>query len=177
MIRLPYRFARFLSAPFRWLIGFFHSTIHADARWMSRLEMRRLMGPTRRGLVLSPRHRLPRSESFRNLGVVAPAGSGKTSKYVIPNVLLAEGSVVALTDMMREAREQEMRRRSPSRCREFLIRVFGKTPECLARHRVLFCFHAVSRLNPCRLCRRRSRSAPSSRCKTWSDVQPEGSYR
>ncbi len=61
---------------------------------MNRAERRQFLDPSHRGLVLSPEHRLSRQTSFTNLVLVAPTGSGKTTRYVIPNVLAVEGSVV-----------------------------------------------------------------------------------
>lgn len=61
---------------------------------MNRAERRRFLVPEHQGLVLSARSRLSLRDSFTNLVLVAPTGSGKTTRYVIPNVLLAEGSVV-----------------------------------------------------------------------------------
>lgn len=57
-------------------------------------ERRRFLAPAHGGLVLGPQQRLSLKDSFTNLVLVAPTGSGKTTRYVIPNVLLAEGSVV-----------------------------------------------------------------------------------
>ncbi len=64
---------------------------------MSRVERRRFLSPRQRGLTLSPQHGLSLGDSFKNLALVAPTGSGKTTRYVIPNVLAVEGSVL-LTD-------------------------------------------------------------------------------
>ena len=61
---------------------------------MGRTERRRFLSRHHRGLVLGPGQRLSQRESFNNLVLVAPTGSGKTTRYVIPNVLLAQGSVV-----------------------------------------------------------------------------------
>jgi len=46
------------------------------------------------GLVLSARRRMSLRDSFANLVLVAPTGTGKTTRFVIPNVLSAKGSVV-----------------------------------------------------------------------------------
>jgi len=61
---------------------------------MNRRERRRFLTPTQRGLVLGPTQRLSPRDSYTNLALVAPTGSGKTTRYVIPNVLQVEGSVV-----------------------------------------------------------------------------------
>jgi type IV secretion system protein VirD4 len=69
--------------------------LHGSARWMTRRERKRLLGEkSHRGLVFGPGQRLSWEESFRNALVAAPTGSGKTTRIIIPNVLLAEGSVV-----------------------------------------------------------------------------------
>jgi type IV secretory pathway TraG/TraD family ATPase VirD4 len=47
-----------------------------------------------KGLVLSHNNRLPLEESYKNLCLVAPTGTGKTSTFVIPNILQCEGSMV-----------------------------------------------------------------------------------
>lgn len=90
---------------FQTLFGLFRSTVHGDARWMSSREMRRFFARTNDGLVISPRHRMSRADSFANLALVAPTGSGKTTRFVIPNLLKAEGSVV-VTDPSGELYER-----------------------------------------------------------------------
>lgn len=61
---------------------------------MSRRERRRILSPGHGWLVLGRRQRLSLKDPFTNLELVAPTGSGKTTRYVIPNLLLAEESVV-----------------------------------------------------------------------------------
>ena len=68
--------------------------MHGDARWMKRRERRRYLDSQNDGLMLSPQLRLSQRDSFTNLALVAPTGSGKTTRYVIPNVLQVQGSVV-----------------------------------------------------------------------------------
>jgi len=105
MIDFPYKLASALGTPFRWLFGIVRSTIHGDARWMSRGEQRHIFWRHNRGLVLSPSHRMSLDDSFANLVLVAPTGSGKTTRFVIPNVLEATGSVV-VTDPSGEIYER-----------------------------------------------------------------------
>ncbi|HKH46226.1 MAG TPA: type IV secretory system conjugative DNA transfer family protein [Thermoanaerobaculia bacterium] len=83
-----------LSSPFHWLHPSLREKIHGDARWMNWRERRKFLHPRNSGLILSPKARLSLPDSFTNLGLVAPTGSGKTSRYVIPNVLQVQGSVV-----------------------------------------------------------------------------------
>ncbi len=61
---------------------------------MKWLEMRLTLSRKHTGLVLSPKHRLSQSDSFKNLALVAPTGSGKTTRFVIPNLLSLNGSAV-----------------------------------------------------------------------------------
>ena len=94
MTNMPYQLTSFLGAPLRWLFGIVHSSVHGDARWMSWLEKRRRFSYRNRGLFLSPRYRMSERDSFTHLVLVAPTGSGKTTRYVIPNLLTLQGSAV-----------------------------------------------------------------------------------
>lgn len=61
---------------------------------MTGAERKRFLSPRNKGLWLGPAHRLSRVDSFRNLALIAPTGSGKTSRFIVPNVLKADGSIV-----------------------------------------------------------------------------------
>lgn len=69
-------------------------SLHGTARWMGWWERRRFLSPRHTGLLLGPRHRLSQEDSFKNLVLVASTGSGKTSRFVVPNLLRLHGSVV-----------------------------------------------------------------------------------
>jgi type IV secretion system protein VirD4 len=76
------------------LLGIPRSSLYGEARWMGAFERRRFLSRRHDGLVLSPRRRLSAAESCKNLVLMAPTGSGKTTRYVIPNLLELSGSAV-----------------------------------------------------------------------------------
>jgi type IV secretion system protein VirD4 len=73
---------------------FLYPNHYGEARWMNRMERFFFLFPSNRGLVLNSNRRLRLGDSYKNLCLVAPTGSGKTTRYVIPNILLCSGSVV-----------------------------------------------------------------------------------
>lgn len=83
---MPRRLHRFM--------GIATSSAYGKARWMSRKETAAFLSPRHSGLALSPALRLSQDASFRNLALIAPTGSGKTTRYVIPNLLQLAGSAV-----------------------------------------------------------------------------------
>ncbi len=94
MTNLPLRLARSLSTPARFLLGVnTGSKVYGEARWMNGAEQKHFLHSKNKGLILG-KHRLSLSDSYKNLGLVAPTGSGKTTKFVIPNILNCSGSVV-----------------------------------------------------------------------------------
>lgn len=76
------------------LLGIPRSSLYGEARWMGLFGRWRWLKGRHRGLVLSPKYRLSAEESFKNLILMAPSGFGKTTRYVIPNLLELEGSAV-----------------------------------------------------------------------------------
>ena len=80
--------------------GFFYSlitgviTTNKGAHFLSEREQLKLFPSAARGLLLDGRHkRLSLDESFKHLLLVAQTGAGKTTKYIIPNILqLAENN-------------------------------------------------------------------------------------
>lgn len=68
-----------------------------SGRFLDSAELKTLFSEKHRGLVLDGgRARLSADASFRNLAVIAGTGAGKTSSFILPNLLLQnEGSIVA----------------------------------------------------------------------------------
>jgi type IV secretory pathway TraG/TraD family ATPase VirD4 len=78
-----------------WLVDHFERrNIHGRSRWMNWYERRRFLRYSQSGLVLHKGRCITPQESFKNLALVAPTGSGKTTRYVIPNLLELQGSAV-----------------------------------------------------------------------------------
>lgn len=94
-MNLPLRLAQsVVPKRLHWFMELKTSQIHGKASWMSGKEATRFFAGGNQGLVLAPGKRLSASESFKNLILLAPTGSGKTTRYVIPNLLALQGSAV-----------------------------------------------------------------------------------
>ncbi len=70
-----------------------------NAKLMSGWEQRRLFKSSHQGIVLNgANQRLTENDSFRNLAVIASTGWGKTSGYIIPNILYQSKGSMVITD-------------------------------------------------------------------------------
>ncbi len=98
MSTLPLRLAhRLVPSSLHKLFGIQESTIYGKARFMSAKEKEIFLSRKHAGLLFSEKRRLSLSDSCKNLALVAPTGSGKTTRFVIPNLLELQGSAV-ITD-------------------------------------------------------------------------------
>jgi hypothetical protein len=68
-------------------------------RFLDGKELGQLLKPSHTGLLLDgSRLRLSDDDSFRNLAVVATTGAGKTSSFIVPNLLSLDGRSIVATD-------------------------------------------------------------------------------
>jgi type IV secretory pathway TraG/TraD family ATPase VirD4 len=92
---LPLRLAQKITPDgLHQFFGIRRSTLYGEARWMNPKETGSFLSGKNTGLVFSPRHRLSLGDSYKNLALVAPTGSGKTTRFIIPSLLNVEGSAV-----------------------------------------------------------------------------------
>ena len=69
------------------------------AYFMDSKSERELLSGSKDGLLLDgERARLSADDSFRNLAVVATTGAGKTSSFILPNLLTLDGCSIVATD-------------------------------------------------------------------------------
>jgi type IV secretion system protein VirD4 len=69
------------------------------ARFLDSKEERELLAPAHKGLLLDgEKARLSPEDSFRNLAVVATTGAGKTSSFILPNLLTLDNCSIVATD-------------------------------------------------------------------------------
>ena len=93
-MRIIYKISSGIASSVRWLRGLFRSYARGNARFMNASEKNLFLNKKNSGLVLAPGARLSLKESYKNLCLVAPTGSGKTTRFVIPNILNCSGSAV-----------------------------------------------------------------------------------
>jgi len=83
---------------FEYLIGSFKTKeIHGSAKWAGKLNTFAFLNAKNDGLVINGLDRLDLKHSFNHMAVIAPTGAGKTTGYIIPNVLQLNHSML-ITD-------------------------------------------------------------------------------
>ncbi len=94
----------------KWLFGFSRRRkIHGDAKFMGGFPRKSLLNKRNTGLVVDGIHRLPQERSYSHLAIVAPTGAGKTTRYVLPNVLNMREASFVVTDPSGEILEKSER--------------------------------------------------------------------
>ena len=89
---------------FKYFLGFlfiknFFQT-ERKAEFMGNMELRNYLNSSNKGLVIDgDSKRLSSQDSFKHCAVIGGAGSGKTSSYIIPNVLSLDNCSVVITDL------------------------------------------------------------------------------
>lgn len=73
---------------------------HENAgRFLDPTELREVLSPANKGLLLDGATlRLSDDDSFRNLALIATTGAGKTSSFILPNLLALDGRSIVATD-------------------------------------------------------------------------------
>jgi len=74
-------------------------SIYGSAEWMNKREIKKIFNPKKnKGLWLGSL-RMSLEESFKNLALIAPTGTGKSTRFVIKNILLTSNySSIVVTD-------------------------------------------------------------------------------
>jgi type IV secretory pathway TraG/TraD family ATPase VirD4 len=68
-------------------------------RFLSDKEVKELLSPKNHGLVMDgARGKLSPDDSFRNVAIVATTGAGKTSSFILPNLLSLNNCSIVATD-------------------------------------------------------------------------------
>jgi len=96
-------FSHFALKPLRGIFGFL--TGSSNKGMMGHFEERRFLNFSNKGLVLDGQNkRLSEKESFNHMGIIARTGGGKTTGYIVPNILkLALGNTsMIVTDLSGE---------------------------------------------------------------------------
>lgn len=91
---------------FGWLAGGIFRAVFSgrkargyDARFMGWFERRKLLSSSHTGFVIDGHGaRLSEEDSCRNLAVIASTGAGKTSAFIIPNLLSINSASMVITD-------------------------------------------------------------------------------
>lgn len=77
------------------------------ARFLGTLERWKILNRWNEGLLIDGHHaRLSAEDSFTHLALIAPTGGGKTSRFIIPNVLTLDDCSLVITDPSGEIHRQ-----------------------------------------------------------------------
>ncbi len=82
-----FRNLAYLNAARQWL-QYLDARQQNQGRFLTEKEMRTVLSPSHKGLVIDGKDaRLSHDASFRNMAVIATTGSGKTSSFIVPNLM------------------------------------------------------------------------------------------
>jgi len=88
----------YLNAARQW-VQHLDARAQNQGRFLTEKEMRAVLSPTHTGLVIDGKDaRLSHDASFRNMAVIATTGSGKTSSFIVPNLMSINDSSIVVTD-------------------------------------------------------------------------------
>ncbi|QGY44844.1 type IV secretion system DNA-binding domain-containing protein [Maribellus comscasis] len=83
----------------QWLFGFYQRRkIHGNAKFLQGFSRSSLLNKRNNGLVVDGIHRLSLERSYSHLAIVAPTGAGKTTRFVLPNILNMKDASFVVTD-------------------------------------------------------------------------------
>ncbi|MGB0524632.1 MAG: VirD4-like conjugal transfer protein, CD1115 family [Flammeovirgaceae bacterium] len=69
-----------------------------SAQYLPKKKAKKLLSNKNRGLVIDGKQALSLNDSFKHLVVLGPTGSGKTTKFIIPNVLSIKNASMVVLD-------------------------------------------------------------------------------
>lgn len=72
------------------IFGTRQTDLYGSAKFMSRSERSKLLSPSNDGVVIEGDNKLPLNTSFQHIQLTATTGSGKTTRYLMPNLLQLE---------------------------------------------------------------------------------------
>ncbi len=82
------------------------SMLRGDAQWMERKETERIFSPKNAGIVLGDRYRMSLEDSFANNIIFGPVGMGKSTRFIIRQILQCHSGSMVITDPSRELLRQ-----------------------------------------------------------------------
>lgn len=71
---------------------------YGSAKWLTGFEKWRVLNRWNKGFVIDGKRRIPEALSYRGLSLIAPTGMGKSTKFVIPNIMNAKNNSLIVTD-------------------------------------------------------------------------------